>query len=99
VAPAALRRGPRGGGRDRDALVAHVRQAEAGYAGKLGLPGRRGDDEGLRPALLAVLAAPGCYDPRARGPRGGRRWPLRYAARRVAWHALEHAWEIEDRSS
>lgn len=25
-------------------------------------------------------------------------WPWRYAARRVAWHALDHAWEIEDRS-
>ena len=26
-------------------------------------------------------------------------WPWRYAARRVAWHALDHAWEIEDKSS
>jgi hypothetical protein len=25
-------------------------------------------------------------------------WPVRYAARRTAWHALDHAWEIEDRS-
>jgi hypothetical protein len=28
-------------------------------------------------------------------PKG---WPPRYAARRIAWHALDHAWEIEDRS-
>jgi len=27
-----------------------------------------------------------------------RSWPPRYAARRIAWHALDHAWEIEDRS-
>jgi hypothetical protein len=30
-------------------------------------------------------------------PLGGKRWPSRYAARRIAWHALDHAWEIEDR--
>ena len=26
------------------------------------------------------------------------RWPIRYAARRTAWHTLDHAWEIEDRT-
>ena len=31
-------------------------------------------------------------------PIAGRKWPLRYAARRIAWHALDHAWEIEDRT-
>ena len=25
-------------------------------------------------------------------------WRPRYAARRIAWHVLDHAWEIEDRS-
>jgi hypothetical protein len=25
-------------------------------------------------------------------------WPVRYAARRIAWHVLDHAWEIEDKS-
>jgi hypothetical protein len=25
-------------------------------------------------------------------------WLPRYAARRIAWHVLDHAWEIEDRS-
>ncbi|MGI8847592.1 MAG: hypothetical protein ACR2GX_04910 [Candidatus Dormibacteria bacterium] len=38
-----------------------------------------------------------------RGPTDGtplreRGWPARYAARRIAWHALDHAWEIEDRT-
>ncbi len=28
-------------------------------------------------------------------PRG---WPLRYAARRIGWHGLDHLWEIEDKS-
>jgi hypothetical protein len=31
-------------------------------------------------------------------PIAGRRWPPRYAARRIAWHALDHTWEIEDRT-
>jgi two-component system response regulator DesR len=31
-------------------------------------------------------------------PLAGRRWPARYAANRIAWHALDHAWEIEDRT-
>ena len=26
-----------------------------------------------------------------------RGWLPRYAARRFAWHAIDHAWEIEDR--
>ena len=25
-------------------------------------------------------------------------WPVRYAFRRIAWHVLDHAWEIEDKS-
>ena len=25
-------------------------------------------------------------------------WPPRYASRRLIWHILDHAWEIEDRS-
>jgi hypothetical protein len=24
-------------------------------------------------------------------------WPARYALRRIAWHVLDHAWEIEDK--
>jgi hypothetical protein len=30
-------------------------------------------------------------------PRGGATWPIAYAARRIAWHVLDHAWEMEDR--
>ena len=25
-------------------------------------------------------------------------WPARYAVRRIGWHVLDHAWEIEDRA-
>jgi hypothetical protein len=31
--------------------------------------------------------------------RGGSRWSPRYAIRRSAWHSLDHAWEILDRST
>jgi len=35
---------------------------------------------------------------RAGEPVKDKGWLPRYAARRIAWHALDHAWEIEDRS-
>ena len=91
-APAELRKGPRGGGRDRDAIVAHVLGAESAYAPKLGLRLKQPPaDEApavasFRTAILAGLGA------------GEGSWPPRYAVRRIAWHALDHAWEIEDRS-
>jgi hypothetical protein len=96
-APARLRKGPRGGGRDRDAIVAHVAEAEAAYARKLGLrlPGDPvAGTAARREALEGVLGE--ASDGRPPVEKG---WPARYAARRIAWHALDHAWEIEDRSS
>jgi len=98
-APAALRKGPRGGGRDRDKMVDHVLGAEAAYARKLGVKHRQPaiDDQAaiaaLRDDTVAVLLAPSDGSPPL--PKG---WPSRYAARRIAWHVLDHAWEIEDRS-
>jgi hypothetical protein len=99
AAPAELRKGPRGGGRDRDKIVAHVLGAEVGYASRLGLRLRQPPWED-RAAVAAFRDAilDGLRTPAAEGPRGGKRWPGRYAARRIAWHALDHAWEIEDRS-
>jgi hypothetical protein len=98
-APAALRKGPRGGGRDRDKMVDHVLGAEAAYARKLGVKHRQPaiDDRAaiaaLRDDLVEVLRAPADGSPPV--PKG---WPPRYAARRIAWHVLDHAWEMEDRS-
>jgi hypothetical protein len=98
-APAELRKGPRGGGRDRDKMADHVIGADWYYAREIGIkvkePGwtDRPAIEALRAAVLAVLRQPSDGSPLA-----GRKWPARYAARRIAWHALDHAWEIEDRS-
>ena len=49
-APASLRKGPRGGGRDRDQIVEHVTGAEDMYARKVGL--RVNDVNARRDALL-----------------------------------------------
>jgi hypothetical protein len=96
-APAELRKGPRGGGRDSDKIVSHALGAEAGYVRMLGLrastAGQEVPDPTWRPALLDLLRA--ATDPGAVRERG---WVPRYAARRIAWHVLDHAWEIEDRS-
>ena len=47
----------------------------------------------MRAAMLDVLGSPSDGSPIA-----DRRWTARYAAGRIAWHALDHAWEMEDRS-
>ncbi len=99
TAPPELRRGPRGGGRDRDRLVDHVLGAEASYARKLGVThrqparGDRGAVAALRGAIAAALRAT-----KGSIPTGKTGWPPRSAVRRITWHVLDHAWEIEDRS-
>jgi hypothetical protein len=93
-APAELRKGPRGGGRDRDKIVDHVSAAEAGYAATMRL-------KLLQPAYGDAAAVARFREAIIGGlenPAPNARWPVRYAARRIAWHALDHAWEIEDRS-
>jgi len=98
AAPEELRKGPRGGGRDTSKIVEHTLGADHAYAGAMGIripapkPGDRASIEALRAAILEVL----------RRPSDGRplkgRWTVRYAAHRIAWHSLDHGWEIEDRS-
>ena len=93
AAPEELRKGPRGGGRDRTKIVGHVNEADAAYAREIGLASRPKEVPALRAAMLEVLRMPSDGAPLA-----GRKWTQRYAARRIAWHALDHAWEIEDRT-
>ncbi len=99
AAPAELRRGPRGGGRDRDKMVDHVLGAEVAYARMMGLKLRQpalGDASAVAEAHAAILDV--LRAARTPGPDREKGWPYRYAARRFAWHALDHAWEMEDRS-
>lgn len=99
-----LRKGPRGGGRDLDKMTAHVVEADQAYIAQLGArPPKDAAGRPVRPtelheAMLEALRA------RARGlpvaePRPTKNpWTPRYFARRVGWHVLDHAWEIEDRA-
>lgn len=94
-APASLRKGPRGGGRDRDAMFGHVIGAEMEYAKRIGVRLRQPDGRD-RAAVRAFRKA---ISDAVDHPNPGTKWPVPYAVRRTAWHALDHAWEIEDRSS
>ena len=97
--PAELRKGPRGGGRDRDKMLDHVLGAEAAYARQLGIKrpapevGDRKAIKALRDELAGTLR--GASDGSPPVPKG---WPPRYAIRRIAWHVLDHAWEMQDRA-
>jgi hypothetical protein len=93
-APAELRKGPRGGGRDRDKMFEHVLGAEFEYAKGIGLRLKQPagtDGPAIRAQRQAILG-------RLAEPILEAKWPAAYAARRIAWHALDHAWEMEDRS-
>jgi hypothetical protein len=100
ASPAELRKGPRGGGRDRDQIIGHVIGADTAYARKLGVKLKQpatGDITALaqlREAIAAVLGAPSDGSPAMPGG-----WTPRYTARRIAWHVLEHAWEMQDRAN
>lgn len=93
-----LSTGPRGGGRDLDKIIGHVRDAESAYLHKLGA--RAPDPEGanLRRAFTDALTALAAGRPVDNPSRTRNVWSPRYATRRAAWHVLDHAWEIEDRS-
>jgi hypothetical protein len=91
-APEELRKGPRGGGRNTSKVVAHVVESDEAYAREMGIKLKAPIGE-VRAAILEVLRQTSDGLPIA-----DRRWTPRYAAHRIAWHALDHAWEIEDRS-
>jgi hypothetical protein len=95
-APAELKKGPRGGGRDRDGVFRHVLGAESSYARSIGLKLKEpelGDRQAIHQMRAAILEriAPGGGVPE-------KGWPIPYFVRRDAWHVLDHAWEIQDKS-
>jgi hypothetical protein len=99
-----LRKGPRGGGRDLEKIVRHVLESDAAYVARLAWkfkPDEMGDlDQELdrtRQAVVNALTAAAHGELPERGPRGGVLWIPRYFVRRLAWHVLDHIWEIEDR--
>jgi hypothetical protein len=93
-----LRKGPRGGGRDRDAIVRHANGAEIyEFAKKVGvitpLDARERPDD-LRAHREALCAAIRDYNSRG---APARTWTVQYVIRHSAYHMLDHAWEMEDR--
>ena len=98
---AELRKGPRGGGRDRDAMLEHVLAAEGAYARKLGVritQPAAGDAAAIHRFREAIVAA--CLEHTPHPPSDAEstsQWPVRYFIRRLVWHALDHVWEMEDR--
>jgi hypothetical protein len=100
-----LRTGPRGGGRTVAKMVDHVIESEAGYLAQLDrakAPNTPLADPAHERQLHKTIVE--SLRRRAAGemPELGRRlspfWTPRYFIRRTAWHALDHAWEIEDRA-
>ena len=97
--PAELRKGPRGGGRDRDKMIGHVIEADHAYAREIGIrlpEPSLADRTAVEAERAAVLDA--LREPSDGSPLADRKWTARYAARRIAWHALDHAWEMQDRA-
>ena len=100
-----LRKGPRGGGRELEMIGEHVLGADLAYLGRLPWKSPKVDQTNFNDAIgitrqiiLEALEAGVKGRLPGQGPKGGSVWPLRYFIRRVAWHVLDHAWEIEDRT-
>jgi hypothetical protein len=99
-----LRKGPRGGGRELDAIVGHVVGAETGYARRMVIKPPFDEDDpwssrhAEREAVLEGLDRAVNEGLPDAGPRGGKIWLPRRFLHRAAWHVLDHAWEIEDRA-
>jgi hypothetical protein len=101
----ALSKGPRGGGRDLTKIIQHVYDVDLSYLASLGGKFKPEDENTpdqalahIRQVILTTLITGAHGELPERGPRGGVRWSPRYFVRRLAWHELDHAWEIEDRA-
>jgi hypothetical protein len=95
---AELRPGPRGGGRSRDRIVQHVLNVEGqDFAKRVDVPGELDDlltPKGRAAHRERFVAA--MRDWYAEGKPLGK-WTIPYLLRHTAYHALDHAWEMEDR--
>jgi hypothetical protein len=101
VSPA-MRKGPRGGGRDRDEIVRHVQRVESlDFAKRVGL--RLTEDEvptgadvrTYRDRYVAAMRAYNAGDVPRMGGRQG--WNLPFLIRHTAFHTMDHAWEMTDK--
>lgn len=99
-----LRKGPRGGGRDLEKIIVHILEADQQYLRRMAWKHKRKSENDvteelirMRQSILGALDAAERGELPEKGPRGGVVWPPKFFVRRVAWHILDHLWEIEDR--
>ena len=95
-----MRKGPRGGGRDRDRIIRHTIRVESeDFAKQVGLkiPEEAAlTPDGLRQHRVAYVAAMRAYNAGEIEKRM-RSWTLPFLIRHSAFHTLDHAWEMEDK--
>jgi hypothetical protein len=95
-----MRKGPRGGGRDRDRTISHtIRNESESFAKSVGLrvPERAAlTPDGLRTYRTAYIEAIRAYQ-RGEVDRPMRSWTLQFLLRHSAFHTMDHAWEMEDK--
>lgn len=95
-----MRKGPRGGGRDRDRIIRHtIRNESEAFAKQVGL--RIPEEGALAPDALRryredYVAAMRAYNA-GEVERRMRSWTLPFLIRHSAFHTLDHAWEMEDK--
>lgn len=99
-----LTTGPRGGGRNLAKMTSHVIESDWSYlqqiGGKYDAPPRASETQNrdaIRELIVETLAARVRGEPPPPSKRVNPLWTPRYLVRRSAWHALDHAWELEDR--
>ena len=96
---AEMRTGPRGGGRDRDRIIRHtIRTESEEFAKRVGLRVPEGGaltPEGLCDYRATYVAAMWAYN--AGEGKRMRSWNLPFLIRHSAFHAMDHAWEMEDK--
>ena len=91
--------GARSAGRTRDQIVRHVLVNEPEQMSRK-VEVRTPREQVLDPAGLAAHRAAYLDALRAynREGKAARTWPIQFLIRRTAHHAMDHAWEIEDRT-
>lgn len=94
-----MRRGPRGGGRDRTRIVRHtIRTESEEFAKRLGL--RIPEEGALSPEGLCDYREAYAATMRSYNAGEGKRmrsWNLPFLIRHSAFHTMDHAWEMEDK--
>ncbi len=95
-----MRKGPRGGGRDRTRIIRHtIRTESEDFAKQVGIriPEEAAlSPDGLKDHRTAYVAAMRAYNA-GEVEKRMRSWTLPFLIRHSAFHTLDHAWEMEDK--